>query len=188
MKVKAYVSDEIKMYWIEGLKKFGIKFPCVLFDTYTEEESRLLLKKFKNSRGIFIINWEEKVENEINDSKKQIKDLKENCNIDYKRECEVLALQLHLLREEAKTTEKDYNMLKEYYKEQNEVNTKFISKSKIEELVKQLEQDDINITKKYKEGKGLKRYLSDIDRVRIRAYRTKTREIKERIQKILEGD
>lgn len=111
-----------------------------------------------------------------------------NGNIDYKRECEVLALQLHLLREEYNTLKHELEMLKQYYEEQNEVNTKFISKSKIEELVKQLEQDDINITKKYTEGKGLKCYLSDIDRVRIRAYRTKTRGIKERIQKILEGD
>lgn len=63
-----------------------------------------------------------------------------------------------------------------------------IPKSKIEKLVYQLEQDEVNITKKYKEGKGLNCYLSAIDRVRIRAYRTKTKEIKERIQKLLEND
>lgn len=61
-------------------------------------------------------------------------------------------------------------------------------KSKIEELINQLEQDDKNITKKYKEGKGINCYLSDVDRVRIRAYRTKTREIKERLEKLLESE
>lgn len=71
---------------------------------------------------------------------KENEELKENCNIDYKRECEVLALQLHLLREEAKTTEKDYNMLKEYYKEQNEVNAKFIPVQKVKDKIETLEK------------------------------------------------
>ena len=74
------------------------------------------------------------------------------------------------------------NKIQEY------INKNYISKLKIEELIYQLEKDEENITKKYKEGKGLNCYLSAIDRVRIRAYRTKTKEIKERIQKLLEND
>ena len=72
---------------------------------------------------------------------KENEELKENCNIDYKRESEVLALQLHLLREEAKTTEKDYNMLKEYYKEQNEVNARFIPVQRIKDKIDKLQGD-----------------------------------------------
>lgn len=56
MKVKAYVGDRIEMHHIEGTEKNGIKFPCILFDTYSEEESRLILRKL---RGIFTINLEE---------------------------------------------------------------------------------------------------------------------------------
>lgn len=60
MKVKAYVGDNlIKMHRIEKTEKYGIEFSCVLLDTYTEEEGRLILKKIKNSCGIFTINWEE---------------------------------------------------------------------------------------------------------------------------------
>ncbi len=40
--------------------------------------------------------------------------------------------------EEAKEKEKDYNMLKEYYKEQNEVNAKFISVQKIKDKIEEL--------------------------------------------------
>lgn len=71
---------------------------------------------------------------------------------------------------------------------QKYINKNYIPKSKIQELVYKLEKDEKNITKKYKEGKGINCYLSAIDRVRIRAYRTKTKEIKERIKKLLENN
>lgn len=74
------------------------------------------------------------------------------------------------------------NKIQEY------INKNYISKLKIEELIYQLEKDEENITKKYKEGKGINCYLSNFDRIRIRAYRTKTKEIKEKIQKLLEND
>lgn len=40
--------------------------------------------------------------------------------------------------EEAKAIEKDYNMLKEYYKEQNEVNAKFIPVQKVKDKIKEI--------------------------------------------------
>lgn len=55
-KVKAYAGDNLKMHHIEGTEKYGIKFSCILADTYSEEESRLILRKL---RGIFTINLEE---------------------------------------------------------------------------------------------------------------------------------
>ena len=56
MKVKAYAGDNLEMHHIEGTEKYGIKFSCILFDTYSEEESRLILRKL---REIFTINLEE---------------------------------------------------------------------------------------------------------------------------------
>ena len=44
------------MHHIEGTEKYGIKFSCILVDTYSEEESRLILRKL---REIFTINLEE---------------------------------------------------------------------------------------------------------------------------------
>lgn len=59
MKVKAYAGDRIEMHRIEGTEKYGINFLCILADVYTEEEGRLILKKIKNSCGIFTINLED---------------------------------------------------------------------------------------------------------------------------------
>lgn len=61
----------------------------------------------------------------------------------------------------------------------------FIPIWRIEKLIKELGQDDINMTKKYKEKKNITGELLGIDKVRVRAYREKTREIKEKLQKLL---
>lgn len=69
-----------------------------------------------------------------------------------------------------------------------EINTKnedCITKQKIEKLIEELKQDDINMTKKYKEKKNITGELLGIDKVRVRAYREKTREINEKLQKLL---
>lgn len=55
----------------------------------------------------------------------------------------------------------------------------------IEKLIEELKQDDINMTRKYKEKKNITGELLGIDKVRVRAYREKTREIKEKLQKLL---
>ena len=55
----------------------------------------------------------------------------------------------------------------------------------IEKLIKELKQDDINMTRKYKEKKNITGELLGIDKVRVRTYREKTREIKEKLQKLL---
>lgn len=60
-----------------------------------------------------------------------------------------------------------------------------IPAQKIENLIKELKQDDINMTRKYKEKNGITGELLGIDKVRVRAYREKTREIKEKLQKLL---
>lgn len=61
----------------------------------------------------------------------------------------------------------------------------FIPIWRIENLIKELKQDDINMTRKYKEKKNITGELLGIDKVRVRAYREKTREIKEKLQKLL---
>lgn len=61
----------------------------------------------------------------------------------------------------------------------------FIPIQRIEKLIEELKQDDINMTKKYKEKKNITGELLGIDKVRVRAYREKTREIKEKLQKLL---
>lgn len=121
--------------------------------------------KIKNTP--FIVIWKKQnkaLEHILSDYKRALKEneeLKENCNIDYKRECEVLALQLHLLREEAKTTEKDYNMLKEYYKEQNEVNARFIPIQKVKDKIEHYSKLQHNYIEKYDEiNEGLQAMIS----------------------------
>ena len=132
----------------------------------------------------------EKYEEHIKMLQKENEELKENCNIDYKRECEVLVLQLHLLREEAKTTEEDYNMLKEYYKEQNEVNARFIPVQRIKDIIDRIDYD----IKKTKEiiSNNSNIYTSDRKNdyqiVRLRAMNTKSLDIKNRLQKLLESE
>ena len=61
----------------------------------------------------------------------------------------------------------------------------FIPIRRIENLIKELKQDDINMTRKYKEKKGITGELLGIDKVRVRAYREKTREINEKLHKLL---
>lgn len=58
-------------------------------------------------------------------------------------------------------------------------------KDKIEKLIEELKQDDINMTRKYKEKKNITGELLGIDKVRVRAYREKTREINEKLHKLL---
>lgn len=61
----------------------------------------------------------------------------------------------------------------------------FIPIWRIKNLIKELKQDDIDMTRKYKEKKNITGELLGIDKVRVRAYREKTREIKEKLQKLL---
>lgn len=61
----------------------------------------------------------------------------------------------------------------------------FIPIWRIKNLIKELKQDDINMTRKYKEKKNITGELLGIDKVRVRAYREKTREIKEKLQKTI---
>ena len=61
----------------------------------------------------------------------------------------------------------------------------YIPVQKIEKLIEELKQDDINMTRKYKEKKNTTGELLGIDKVRVRAYREKTREINEKLHKLL---
>nr|DAH86713.1 MAG TPA: Speriolin N terminus [Caudoviricetes sp.] len=83
--------------------------------------------------------------------------------------------------EELKERIREHTLLiSPYYVKEN-----FIPVQKIENLIKELKQDDINMTRKYKEKNNITGELLGIDKVRVRAYREKTREIKEKIQKLL---
>lgn len=61
----------------------------------------------------------------------------------------------------------------------------FIPIWRIEKLIEELKQDDINMTRKYKEKKNITGELLGIDKVRVRAYRENTREINEKLHKLL---
>ena len=56
MEVKVYAGDEIKMHRIAGTEKYGITFSCILYDIYSEEQSKKIVKALNN---IFTINLEE---------------------------------------------------------------------------------------------------------------------------------
>lgn len=60
MKIKAYVGDNIKIHHIAGTEKSGITFPCILYDTYSDEQSKKIAKALTK---IFTINLEEDKEN-----------------------------------------------------------------------------------------------------------------------------
>lgn len=60
MKVKAYAGDNIEIHPIAGKEKNGIKFSCILYDMYSEEQSKKIVKALRN---IFTINLEEDKEN-----------------------------------------------------------------------------------------------------------------------------
>ena len=40
MKVKAYAGNKIEMHRIAGTEKYGITFSCILYDIYSEEQSK----------------------------------------------------------------------------------------------------------------------------------------------------
>lgn len=81
-----------------------------------------------------------------------------------------------VLKAAIKNTVKDYERL---LKENEQL------LQKIEKLIEELKQDDINMTRKYKEKKNITGELLGIDKVRVRAYREKTREINEKLHKLL---
>ena len=56
MEVKAYAGDNIEILHIAGTEKNGIKFSCILYDIYSEEQSKKIVKALSN---IFTINLEE---------------------------------------------------------------------------------------------------------------------------------
>ena len=60
MEIKAYAGDNIKMHHIAGTEKYGITFSCILYDTYSEEQSKKIAKALRNT---FTINLEEKIDN-----------------------------------------------------------------------------------------------------------------------------
>lgn len=60
MKIKAYAGDNIKIHHITGTEKNGITFSCILYDIYSEEQSKKIAKALTK---IFTINLEEDKEN-----------------------------------------------------------------------------------------------------------------------------
>ena len=56
MEVKAYAGDKIEMHRIAGTEKYGITFSGILYDMYSEEQSKKIVKALNN---MFTINLEE---------------------------------------------------------------------------------------------------------------------------------
>lgn len=107
----------------------------------------------------------------------------------YNKEIVELARMLEHILSDYKRVLKENEELKKFHIQDNK-HLDFIMKNsitvqKIEKLIEELKQDDINMTRKYKEKKNITGELLGIDKVRVRAYREKTREINEKLQKLL---
>lgn len=107
----------------------------------------------------------------------------------YNKEIVELARMLEHILSDYKRVSKENEELKKFHIQDNK-HLDFIMKNsitvqKIEKLIEELKQDDINMTRKYKEKKNITGELLGIDKVRVRAYREKTREINEKLHKLL---
>lgn len=94
---------------------------------------------------------------------------------------EIMEKELEIVGKEEYTKASMGEIIEQYYT----ANEDCITKQKIEKLIEELKQDDINMTRKYKEKKNITGELLGIDKVRVRAYREKTREINEKLHKLL---
>lgn len=111
-----------------------------------------------------------------------------------KEECKNLEIILNLIEKLQKENEQLHKFILEGITIENSpyqnyqldfLRENFIPIQRIEKLIEELKQDDINMTKKYKEKKNITGELLGIDKVRVRAYREKTREINEKLHKLL---
>ena len=93
----------------------------------------------------------------------------------------IMEKDLEIIGKEEYTKASMGEIIEQYYT----ANEDCITKQKIEKLIEELKQDDINMTRKYKEKKNITGELLGIDKVRVRAYREKTREINEKLHKLL---
>lgn len=114
------------------------------------------------------------IEHILSDYKRVLKDNEELKN-------EIMEKELEIVGKEEYTKASMGEIIEQYYT----ANEDCITKQKIEKLIEELKQDDINMTRKYKEKKNITGELLGIDKVRVRAYREKTREINEKLHKIL---
>lgn len=94
---------------------------------------------------------------------------------------EIMEKELEIVGKEEYTKASMGEIIEQYYT----ANEDCITKQKIEKLIEELKQDDINMTRKYKEKNNITGELLGIDKVRVRAYREKTREINEKLHKLL---
>lgn len=94
---------------------------------------------------------------------------------------EIMEKELEVVGKEEYTKASMGEIIEQYYT----ANEDCITKQKIEKLIEELKQDDINMTRKYKEKNNITGELLGIDKVRVRAYREKTREINEKLHKLL---
>lgn len=111
-----------------------------------------------------------------------------------KEECKNLEILLNLIEKTQKENEQLHKFILEGITIENSpfqnyqldiLRENFIPIWRIKNLIKELKQDDINMTRKYKEKKNITGELLGIDKVRVRAYREKTREINEKLHKLL---
>lgn len=103
---------------------------------------------------------------------------KQNKRIE-KLEKEAMENELKVIGAEEYTKASMGEIIENYYT----ANEDCVPKYYIQEVIKGLERDIENITKKIRS----RRYLDDYSRNRWKAYRLKTKEIKKRLEKLLEG-
>lgn len=121
-----------------------------------------------------IVELARMLEHILSDYKRVLKENEELKN-------EIMEKELEIVGKEEYTKASMGEIIEQYYT----ANEDCITKQKIEKLIEELKQDDINMTRKYKEKKNITGELLGIDKVRVRAYREKTREINEKLHKLL---
>ena len=94
---------------------------------------------------------------------------------------EIKVLQINGLMDEQYIVIANWNLKNTSYKH---LLDDYISKDKIKEIIKQLENDIKKTRDKKYRAPG--EYISDYDKVRLKAYITKTEEIKKRLQELVE--
>ena len=56
MKVKAYAGNKIEMHRIAGTEKYGITFSCILYDIYSEEQSKKIANALNKKVATIFFN------------------------------------------------------------------------------------------------------------------------------------
>lgn len=161
--MKENIEEDIKI--LENMNDGYTFKDCDICNNYNEKTKQCDKHKCMELQAI---------EHILSDYKRVLKENEELKN-------EIMEKELEIVGKEEYTKASMGEIIEQYYT----ANEDCITKQKIEKLIEELKQDDINMTRKYKEKNNITGELLGIDKVRVRAYREKTREINEKLHKLL---